>query len=447
MTFKVKTRFKTALLAACSVFLLLGHHNNAEAAKDIEVLPANTGTGVTLQININQPTFVIGDRASFSFVASRAGYVSLWDIGTSGKVQRIFPNSYSGNGKVQANVSYGAGGANSSYEFAVNGPAGMEDVYMLWTETLRGQPTQQEYKNAGGFSKDLTVVEREPRNNWATAKVTFEIIQSAHTAAAPAIVPPSTTVNVNGNVYILAMGANVNPLSKTNVDAQNFTRSMRELFNVPDSNIRLINNARVRDFQQSMQWLQSSVKGSNDIVLIFFSGHGSTIADDNGDENGGPDEIFVMYDVEEATYPTAKDVVRDDQFAAWLAAINTDNIITFIDACHSGGLRKSLTNGKTKFLVKGALGQVYKSKGNGTVVDNSGKGLVYAASQENESALEAPQGGLFISTYLQILKDGGHRNLEEVFQDTRRAVAEASSDQQHPAQSGPASIGAGLTIR
>ena len=294
MKLQMKKRVKTGIVSICSIFLLLSAGTTTAAQKDIEVLPANSESSVDLQININKTKFYINGRAEFSFRASQTGYVSLWDIGTSGKVSRIFPNSYSGDGQVQGNVSYGAGGAQSNYAFTIKGPTGMEDVYMLWTATRDGQPTKQQYKNAGVLSKDLAVVERIPRSQWATTKVTFEITEP-NMPAAPRIAPPSTTVNTSGNVYILAMGANVSPLQKTNADAENFTNAMQQLFRVPGSNIRMISNARVSQFRESMSWLRQVVR-PNDLVLIFFSGHGSTIADDDGDENGGQDEIFIMYD-------------------------------------------------------------------------------------------------------------------------------------------------------
>lgn len=423
-------------------------------SKDIEVVPANPNAPVLLYIRIDKPTVKIGDEVRFDFVSDTDGYVTLWDIGTSGRVSRIYPNDLGGDMRVKAGVGYGAGGPDDRFAFQVNGPVGMEDVYLVWTRTAEAQPKQFSYGDAGALNKDLAVVERLATKDWATAKVTFEISDDGRPRTASLAAPVATVPTGDSRVFILAMGANVGELTKTNADARHFADVMQRLFAVPANQVRVMANAHVAEFAAGMEWLRQSAR-SGDLVVIFFSGHGSTIEDDNGDEADGLDEVFVMYDVQETDYPSAQQVVRDDQFAAWVKQLPTNRVITFIDACHSGGLSKSLTNGRTKFFLGGALGRLPQhgwqqktfplNKSPSDPLDGA-KGLIYAAAQENEFALEASDGGLFVTRFLQQVGQAQNERLADVFSKTQGVVRQETGGRQTPTAMGDTRLGETLKL-
>lgn len=434
--------------------------------KDLEVVPANPDAPVQLDIRISQHTVAIGDEVRFDFVSSVDGYVTLWDVGTSGKVSRIYPNVHGGDARVRAGIGYGAGGPNDAFAFRVDGPPGMEDVYLVWTRTAEAQPKPFTYGDAGALSKDLAVVERLAPADWATAKVTFEITADGRPQTLRLGAPAATADAGNGRVYILAVGANVGELTKTGADARNFAATLQRLFAVPQSQVQVVENAYKRDFGAAMEWLHASAK-PDDLVLIFFSGHGSTIEDDDGDEADGLDEVFVMYDAQDVAYPSVQHVVRDDEFAAWVGRLSTGRVIVFIDACHSGGLRKSLTNARTKFFVGGDLGQPPRAgswqqktmtlprKDLAGGVDGSRsltgtqsavKGLVYAAAQENEYALEVADGGLFVTRLLQQISQARNARLADLFAETQQVVRRDSGGQQTPVAVGDTRLGEALHL-
>ena len=143
-----------------------------------------------------------------------------------------------------------------------------------------------------------------------------------------------------------AMGSSVGLLTKTNADAQRFVDVMQPLFQVKAAHIRLIKDARKADFTAAMVWLRAQVN-PNDLVLIFFSGHGSRVPDDNGDEADGWDEGFVMFDVQDAGYASSDHLVRDDQFTSWLDGLATDRVLTVIDSCFSAGLKPFAAGSRT----------------------------------------------------------------------------------------------------
>ncbi|MCP5198160.1 MAG: caspase family protein [Gammaproteobacteria bacterium] len=435
--------------------------------KDLAVVPANPEASVQLDIRMNQYTVAIGGAVQFDFVSSADGYVTLWDIGTSGRVSRIYPNTLGGDSRVRAGIGYGAGGPQDNFAFEVNGPPGMEDVYLVWTRHAEAQPDQLRYISAQVLSKDLVAVERLDARDWATAKVTFEITQDGQPQTAR-LAAPTASAEAGGHsrVYLLAMGANVGELTKTNADARHFADTLQRLFSVPSAQVRVLENAYKRDFAAGMEWLRQSAR-SGDLVLIFFSGHGTTVADDDGDEADGLDEAYVMYDAEQARYPSAHDVVRDDEFAVWVDRLPTDRVIVFIDACFSGGLSKALTNVRTKFFVGGELGMPSKTGGwqqkakallhkdlpggtDGrqglTGTQTAIKGLLYAAAQENEYALEVAEGGLFVTRLLERISQAQKARLADLFAETRHAVQQDSHGQQTPVAVGNTALGETLNL-
>jgi len=75
----------------------------------------------------------IGDKAKVFFQANRDGYVTLVNVGTSGKITILFPNAYSPSHAVKGGQTYSVPGADDPYELTLGGPEGVELVYALFT--------------------------------------------------------------------------------------------------------------------------------------------------------------------------------------------------------------------------------------------------------------------------------------------------------------------------
>ncbi len=74
-----------------------------------------------------------------------------------------------------------------------------------------------------------------------------------------------------------------------------------------------------------------------DLVVFFFSGHGSQAPDLNGDEEGGMDEILLPYDVGSWNAQGVKGALVDDELDARITRILDKGVDFFgiVDACHS----------------------------------------------------------------------------------------------------------------
>lgn len=77
---------------------------------------------------------------------------------------------------------------------------------------------------------------------------------------------------------------------------------------------------------------------SNDYVLVYFSGHGTHIPDESGDETDGTDEAIVPVDAhlgEPSTY------ITDDELSKIFSMCRTEKGVIIFDACNSGGIINS----------------------------------------------------------------------------------------------------------
>ncbi|MFC3181345.1 caspase family protein [Cypionkella sinensis] len=77
----------------------------------------------------------------------------------------------------------------------------------------------------------------------------------------------------------------------------------------------------------------------NDTVVFYFSGHGAQAPDQNGDEGGGYDEIFLPADAAgwKGQVGAVENALTDDELYAWAQPMLSRGVklIGLIDACHS----------------------------------------------------------------------------------------------------------------
>ena len=75
-------------------------------------------------------------------------------------------------------------------------------------------------------------------------------------------------------------------------------------------------------------------KEEGDVLLLHYSGHGSNVPDDNGDEADKRDEILCPTDLD------WKDPFRDDWLRKTLGKLRSGvNLTVIMDCCHPAPLR------------------------------------------------------------------------------------------------------------
>lgn len=152
--------------------------------------PAGSGAGPgddgTLKVWTDKSSYRVGDPITVFFETSQAGYLTLVNVGSSGKITILFPNRFSGGHEVKAGKVYRIPGAEDSYELALAGPPGTELIYALRTtkpikfvesDFSRTQDIFQSVTDrASLFTRDINVVvKRTPRAEQSKALVEVQV--------------------------------------------------------------------------------------------------------------------------------------------------------------------------------------------------------------------------------------------------------------------------------
>jgi hypothetical protein len=131
-------------------------------------------------------------------------------------------------------------------------------------------------------------------------------------------------------------------------DALQMADMLRRYYGFENANIRVVTDERAT--QQAilarLEWLVADARGGDELVF-HFSGHGSQVADRDGDELDQLDEIICPYDMD-WDHP-----LTDDVFQRYFGRLAPDVSLTVVlDCCHSGtGLRDVRLNTVDRFLL------------------------------------------------------------------------------------------------
>jgi len=134
-------------------------------------------------------------------------------------------------------------------------------------------------------------------------------------------------------------------------DIESVANILETNFAFPKNNLTLLRNKEAtRD--NILANFESITKkiSEGDILVIYYSGHGSQMTDREGDEPDGLDETIVTYD--SGRYPLKnKDITDDEIYDQVLKMINKTPYITLIfDCCHSGTIARDVFGGNIRYI-------------------------------------------------------------------------------------------------
>jgi len=186
-------------------------------------------------------------------------------------------------------------------------------------------------------------------------------------------------------------------------------RKTAGLLGFQEDQIKIVmdDQATLKNVTREMKtWLTRGVK-PDDRVLIYFSGHGTRIPDESGDEIDGSDEVLTMHDlkpVKRDGKQTLDGVLVDDELNSILRDIPSRNVFVMVDACHSGtstkGIRwasaySGVTEGVAKFFHYDGMPSTSRGfaiKDEKSEADNY---VALAAAQDDEKSIATERGSLF----------------------------------------------------
>jgi len=423
-------------------------YQTAKDWKDIYILPTNgdAARNVKISLSVDKTQVQPGDDITLTFRANQECYLTIMDVGTSGRIIRLWPNKYSGtNNRVSADTPMAFPGQGAQFRYKIAGPEGMERI-IAYATTQRGKILSENefqalrdtgFKQYIGSAKDLVAeVEKNtaglpPGVHWGTTQVNVRIGSG---------VTPGAAAPAAGTVYVLALGVPTGNLRYCMRDAQKFVDALIQKMGVRESNVRLVlGSEATRDgLVSGMKWLESNTK-PEDSAIVFFSGHGTSVPDQPPtDEKDGRDECFVLY---HTSRPSSNQealrkgiLLKDDDFNKLMKTIPARKKLLVVDSCHSGTINKWLG------MEAGSLVSKYyplkdsrtneemwnlEAKAVPTNYGNDNEAIM-SACLDNETAYEnrKAKGGLFIH-YLLTAIDSGASDMKEAFEKAKGAVVEA----------------------
>ena len=217
---------------------------------------------------------------------------------------------------------------------------------------------------------------------------------------------------------------------------------------------------RLWNAEATLQGIVSAIEelgagvGAEDLVLIYFSGHGTRVPDRGElDEQAedGMDEVLVAFDAmvtdeDSRNMASLRNVLVDDEFGRLLAAIPSRKVLVVVDACNSGTATKGI-GATPKFYRYPGYPQERAGKGFPVVEAGSGGAnfIGIMAAQDDELANATSDGSVLTKALhkaVRTLKDRDVRgvSVEDLFQEMEKRVVDDmrviaqhnSSASQHP---------------
>ncbi|MBM3300702.1 MAG: caspase family protein, partial [Deltaproteobacteria bacterium] len=457
MSSRVKIRITTVLLVLwlCPALVSTSLAQSCGAKgdwKDINILPTNANSDANIKITISADRYNVnpGDSLTLTFRANKDCYLTIMDMGTSGRIIRLWPNEYSGqNNFVPANSPRSFPSPADGFKYAIAGPNGVERI-IAYATTEKGKILSEQefqqlhntgFKQYSGGAKDLAITfdrrvnEMTSGTGWGTAQVNVCI-------GRPSVTPP--VQGESGKIYLLAVSAPVGKLKYCDRDAQRFTDAMIAKMGVLKSNVKMLlgTQATYDAFASGLEWLASKTQ-PEDSAVVYFSGHGTSVPDQPPlDEEDERDEAFVVYHVPDRRIDYVEAIQRkiimvDDDFNVRLKRIPARKKILVADCCHSGTIHKSFEDSSGTVVPKYyPLDDPVTGKemlfdvGIKAAPTNYGNDheAILAACRDDQQSYELPgiQSGLF-THHLVTAIQAGAADLEAAFQAAREATEKEST--------------------
>jgi len=146
-------------------------------------------------------------------------------------------------------------------------------------------------------------------------------------------------LNALAEKYALLVGIDAYPAPYTLDGCVQDVSRMEEVlmskFGFPATQIKTVLDAQatLAGIESAFQTHLIQQARPGDVVVFYYSGHGTQTPDENSDEEDGIDETLCPVNAlgtDDATWLT------DDRLGAWLAQLRTHNVTVILDACFSG---------------------------------------------------------------------------------------------------------------
>ena len=244
------------------------------------------------------------------------------------------------------------------------------------------------------------------------------------------------------NIWAVVVGINryakVRPLRYAVNDARIFYNHLVESGQIPRENVTLLldQDATLTRVRSTLGTHLKNMAGRDDMVIIFFAGHGATERDVMSPDGDGLEKYLLPYDADpKDLYATAMPM---GEISKVFTRIQAERLIFIADSCYSGasGGRTIDISGIRANISEAFLDRIAGGKGR----------VIITASSANEVSAENDniKHGVFTYYLVEGLKGkadtdkDGVVTVDEAYQYVSEAVPRATNQEQHPVKKGTA---------
>jgi len=242
------------------------------------------------------------------------------------------------------------------------------------------------------------------------------------------------------NIWAVVVGINSYPkvpqLKYAIEDAKAFQRYLVEQNKIPAENVTLLLNeeATLARLRSILGTQLKNKAGKEDMVILFFAGHGATEKDVMSPDGDGLEKYLLPYDADPKDLYASALPMREVSHI--FQRIRSERLIFLVDACYSGasGGRTIASSGQRATISDAFLDRI--TSGRGTII--------LTASGANEVSTESDdyRHGIFTYFLLEGLKGAADADkdrlitVDEAFGYVSRHVPQATGQEQHPMKKG-----------
>jgi len=249
-----------------------------------------------------------------------------------------------------------------------------------------------------------------------------------------------THVEMRKNIWAVVVGINDYPhtrrLKWAVNDARAFYRHLVDVIQIPPENVTLLLNqdASLSRLRSSLGTHLKKMAGKEDMVIIYFAGHGATEKDVLSPDGDGLEKYLLPYDVDPQDLYASALPMREISHIFY--RIQSQRIIFIADSCYSGA-----SGGRTISLsgIRANISDAFLDRiagGKGTVI------MTASSANEVSAEDEKLQHGVFTFYLLEGLtgaadadKDG-LVTVDEAYRYVSTHVPRATGQEQHPVKKG-----------
>jgi len=200
--------------------------------------------------------------------------------------------------------------------------------------------------------------------------------QEESSSSSQSSVSPDVVTPIVGKKRALCFGINDYPGSGNDLrgclnDVADWSNLLKDVYKFDEVSNILNSNCTRETIKMAMEEI-IALSMPNDVLVISYSGHGTYVADRDGDEIDGKDEAICLYD----------GLLIDDEIKEIMSKIKDDVRTTIIfDSCFSGTATRAFNFNEDSFY---RVSRFMPSKDNGKIVCVKTKGRIFRAFEEKD---------------------------------------------------------------